>query len=101
MKYAIVVLASLIFFSACDTYVVATGTVLDAETKLPVKGASVYSINRSDRVTITDSTGSFKLLEARRRPFPPIKAVISKDGYGAREMNLSGNGMQVYLQKKR
>lgn len=100
MKYATVLLAGLIFLSACDTFIVVTGTVLDAETKLPLKAANVYSVKRPDRVMVTDSTGSFKLIEPAKPPSRPINAVISKDGYEAREMNLSGNEIQVYLQKK-
>src|SRR5688500_12069140 len=61
-----------------------TGTVKDAETGLPLEGASVFAQNTT-RGTLSDKEGAFKLFLERGG----YEIVISFTGYMSRTINLS------------
>ncbi|MFN2457071.1 MAG: carboxypeptidase-like regulatory domain-containing protein [Chitinophagaceae bacterium] len=74
------------------------GQVLDAETKLPLEGASVFAQNTT-LGTITDKEGNFKL-QLKRGGY---ELVVSYTGYTSKRVNIEANENQtinIQLQKE-
>lgn len=75
-----------------------TGVVTDAETKLPLEGASVFAQNTT-LGAVTKNDGSFKLNLSRGG----YELVISFTGYVSQRITVEGNGdnaLNIHLQKE-
>jgi hypothetical protein len=68
-----------------------SGTILDAETKQPLEGASVFAQNTT-KGTITDKEGSFRLYLDKGG----YEIVISFSGYAGRTINLEVTGDRTF-----
>jgi hypothetical protein len=72
------------------TYFYATGTVINAETKLPMQGASVFAENTT-LGTVTDQDGKFVLA----LPNGGYDLIVSYAGFNTKNERISGNASQA------
>lgn len=82
MKTSITLIFFLLFYIPGFTQVI-TGKVVDAETKLPLEGASVFAQNTTKGV-ITDKEGSYRLQLGKGG----FEIIFSFTGYASRTANL-------------
>ena len=82
MKNVLTLLAGLTALVSCDCYQQISGTIVDKNTGKPLKGVSVYNIQKDRIKTITDSTGHFEL-SAISGGFrcPPMKLAVQAENY--------------------
>ena len=91
MKITIpILITSLFLFSACDCLQMIGGKVIDTRTKRPIQGAYVQKQNQEHRQAYTDEEGTFliKAISGGLFGCPPMKVVISKEGYKSRNMKI-------------
>jgi hypothetical protein len=90
----------------------ASGTVIDATSQKPIRGATISVDGHPGLFAQTDPEGQFTLVPTTRRkhifllaPYeslpPSGTVVVSADGYASREMTLAGrdNSMRVSLDR--
>lgn len=86
-------LATLIVFCSFVSIAIAqgviSGTVVDADTKLPLEGASVFAQNTTQGA-VTKGDGSFRLPLSKGG----YELVVSYTGYGSERRNIEANGDQ-------
>jgi len=83
MKNLIVIIIISLFIQSCDCIQQVSGTVIDAETRLPITEATVNKHgNDSDNAT-TNGKGEFEISSISGGLFrcPPMKIIIKKEGY--------------------
>lgn len=82
MKIILTLSAALAVLVSCDCYQQISGTIVDKNTGKPLKGVSVYNIQKDRIKTITDSTGHFEL-SAISGGFrcPPMKVAVQAENY--------------------
>ena len=85
MKKPFSLLLLTLFCAAVQAQVTISGKVLDAETKEPLQGASVFAQNTT-RGTITDKDGLFKLYLDKGG----YELVISFTSYTSKNINVQG-----------
>ena len=87
-------LATLLLFGSFISVTIAqgiiSGTVVDAETKLPLLGASVFAQNTTQGA-VTKEDGSFRLSLGRGG----YELVVSYTGYASERRNIEANGDQA------
>jgi len=89
--YLFVLLISISFVS-CDTFHTAQGTIVDKETKMPLKNVEVYG--RHGHKTETDSTGHFKLSYVTGRK-SPYTIHFKYGGYKSSEITFENKKEQI------
>jgi hypothetical protein len=86
-KHLITAVSAILFSTIALAQGVLTGKVIDAETKQPLEGASVFAQNTTIGA-VTKSDGSFKLSFSKGG----YELIISFTGYVAERMNMEANG---------
>src|SRR5688500_15998549 len=98
MKNLLLVLLSLMAGSVALAQSVLSGKVIDADSKLPLEGASVVAQNTT-MGTVTDSTGNFKLQLSKGG----FELVVTYTGYNSKQQNIQpghADSVIIELQKE-
>lgn len=95
----------LIFLSvltSCDCVQNVTGTVLDAQTGLPLEGALVHEENMDNPRVSTEKDGKFEIEGISGGLFgcPPMTVVISKDNYETQTVKIDNFGKATVKLKR-
>lgn len=88
--------------TSCDCMQNVTGTVLDAETSLPIEGAHVQKENKEYDKDETDEKGEFTV-ESISGGFrcPPMIVVVSKEGYETLTVKIDNAGNETIKLKRK
>ena len=98
MKTVLLLPLALLFFIQATAQGLISGTVTDAETKLPLEGASVFAQNTTSG-TITKNDGSYKIFLNKGG----YDLIVSYTGYLTKSIKVEASGNQVFdvsLQKE-
>ena len=102
MKQFLTVFFGLLCLASCDCYQVATGTVIDIQTRKPIEGITVYDKAKPNNKTKTDSKGNFELSMVSDGLFgcPPMTVVVEQSGYTTQERAIpTGERRDIVLSK--
>lgn len=98
MKNLLLLLLSLMAGSVALAQSVLAGKVIDAESKMPLEGASVFAQNTT-MGTVTDSSGNFKLQLSKGG----FELVVTYTGYNSKQQNIQpghADSVIIELQKE-
>lgn len=93
--------AVLVFLSGCEGYRCGDGTVLDADTRLPLDSVFCEVLTGSEQM-VTDSSGDFSLCNpfGGCMPCPDIEIEFSRAGYSSQLVTNPDHDRIILLEKE-
>jgi hypothetical protein len=92
----------LLILTSCDCYQVVKGSVVDRETKQPLKDVRIFNKKKNWNEIKTDSLGHFELSNVSGGfRCPPMEIVIEHNEYETEETKIEAGGfLEIHLTKK-